>query len=403
MLTNVQSLFWLDTLCIPVKPEHAHLREWSFATMASIYAGASRVLVLDAELMNMACPIFALSLSRIMCSAWMSRSWTLQEAALSRRCFFQFADATVSPYQTPGENSSETLNIVSESWQTQQPATNTFDFDRNLWSALRLLLQQQLLLERNLDFTLHMRFITAWDALIHRSTSQPNDIYVILANLSNIDYRPLLKMPQEKRLPAMLLAFKKIPLSLFFNTGARLGAGRHHNNRWMPVELGDKFLSSEHLVSLKNGKPHLNLQDQSDLICAFLIQKVVPHTLKKYVIKDGPGMSYCIRPVLPANDLLDTHSMHYTIVIIQKCEQQDMVSNLEGAIFYARESKRGLISTILFEPSLTAVFHCPITATECQEGSSSLTFNAVHFRRHRINIKYGTCQVLLCILLFAIS
>jgi len=43
-------LFWMDTLCIPVKEEHASLRCRSINQMASVYAAATRVLVLDAEL-----------------------------------------------------------------------------------------------------------------------------------------------------------------------------------------------------------------------------------------------------------------------------------------------------------------------------------------------------------------
>jgi hypothetical protein len=45
-------LFWMDTLCIPVRDEHKDLRSRAINQMASIYAAAVQELVLDAELMQ---------------------------------------------------------------------------------------------------------------------------------------------------------------------------------------------------------------------------------------------------------------------------------------------------------------------------------------------------------------
>ena len=54
--------------------------------MAKIYTGAMTVLVLDPELQHIKHQGMAIEsvLAYVLCSAWMSRCWTLQEASLSR-------------------------------------------------------------------------------------------------------------------------------------------------------------------------------------------------------------------------------------------------------------------------------------------------------------------------------
>ncbi|KAF2145871.1 uncharacterized protein K452DRAFT_304894 [Aplosporella prunicola CBS 121167] len=92
-------LFWIDTLCIPVRDRDRHLRLQAINQMASIYAAAVQVLVLDAELQQTRTNHIHASelLARIVFSAWMNRSWTYQEGVLARACVYQFADAAIDP------------------------------------------------------------------------------------------------------------------------------------------------------------------------------------------------------------------------------------------------------------------------------------------------------------------
>jgi hypothetical protein len=119
---NSERLFWLDTLCIPSDESLSDLRKQSINEMDLVYAGADRVLVLDAELENIttATQVFTglqrrdvVSFSSIMTttlapsyddtlrvaahilrSTWMTRSWTLQEGSLSRSCAIQLQSCT---------------------------------------------------------------------------------------------------------------------------------------------------------------------------------------------------------------------------------------------------------------------------------------------------------------------
>lgn len=117
-----KQLFWLDTLCVPMDKEHIHVRKQAIDQMDLVYAGASKVLVLDSELqqINVAkqeiiVPRHSLTESSrflkaleapneksllliaayIFRSQWMSRAWTLQEGFLARDCVLQLGDGTV--------------------------------------------------------------------------------------------------------------------------------------------------------------------------------------------------------------------------------------------------------------------------------------------------------------------
>ncbi|EON66393.1 hypothetical protein W97_05490 [Coniosporium apollinis CBS 100218] len=89
-------LFWIDTLCIPIN--QAALKTKAINQMGLIYSAASSVFVLDAELQQIRVSetadhshMLALQ-AHILTSAWMGRSWTLQEGALAKACSFAFAD-----------------------------------------------------------------------------------------------------------------------------------------------------------------------------------------------------------------------------------------------------------------------------------------------------------------------
>lgn len=88
-------LIWLDTLCCPVKPPEA--QELAILRMRETYTNAAHVLVLDSGIRHVVVgdtPMVE-SLMRIFTSGWMQRLWTLQEGALARKLWFEFADGIV--------------------------------------------------------------------------------------------------------------------------------------------------------------------------------------------------------------------------------------------------------------------------------------------------------------------
>jgi hypothetical protein len=81
----------MDTLCVPRSSSEAYKE--AINKMRDVYANAERVLVLDAELMasTSECSYEEINM-RILCSTWIRRLWTIQEAVLAKRLVFQFKE-----------------------------------------------------------------------------------------------------------------------------------------------------------------------------------------------------------------------------------------------------------------------------------------------------------------------
>jgi hypothetical protein len=89
-------LIWLDTLCCPAKDGKG--KQKAIEKIRLVYQRAKHVLVLDAGLMGYESKTQAIheTVVRIFTSGWVRRLWTLQEGALARSLYFQFADEAVS-------------------------------------------------------------------------------------------------------------------------------------------------------------------------------------------------------------------------------------------------------------------------------------------------------------------
>ncbi|KAK9416732.1 putative Het domain protein [Seiridium unicorne] len=140
--SDLERLFWLDTLCIPLGSEHSDLRTKAINAMDLIYAGADRVLVLDAELQTADVGQSRLRIAvdglvgkfsqlhvidgpspgnllevaaRLFASAWVGRAWTLQEGCLALECVFRTSrsfvilrylspEAYMAPYESQDDH-----------------------------------------------------------------------------------------------------------------------------------------------------------------------------------------------------------------------------------------------------------------------------------------------------------
>ncbi|RDW92343.1 hypothetical protein BP5796_01737 [Coleophoma crateriformis] len=94
--SKVQPSLWIDTLCCPA--EDGCGKEKAIEKLRLVYKNARHVLVLDSSLTSydssqLNAPEI---LARIFTSGWVRRLWTLQEGALNKSLYFQFADKAVS-------------------------------------------------------------------------------------------------------------------------------------------------------------------------------------------------------------------------------------------------------------------------------------------------------------------
>jgi len=91
--TVERKLFWIDTLAIPIHKDHKEERRVAVRQIHQVYTNARYTVVIDKGLGQMLpATTYEGTAMRILASGWMRRLWTLQEAYLSRRLYFAFAN-----------------------------------------------------------------------------------------------------------------------------------------------------------------------------------------------------------------------------------------------------------------------------------------------------------------------
>ncbi|KAL8884585.1 MAG: hypothetical protein Q9192_006809, partial [Flavoplaca navasiana] len=226
--------FWIDTLCIPRttnKTDREYIdRVWdrrqdSINRMTQTYAGASSVFVLDTELQDFDLRTaedsvnddkdMLAAFARTLCSGWMTRCWTYQEAAMASHLLVQHRDGpfvfSVARAEVMQRNErllrassySQLDDMMDEmsAWFTRLPGTR----DKQRFKARKAISQSSPEI-----------FTQIWNDLGMRTTSRPVDRIQIFSLLVNISPTDLLKLPKNVRLKAIIKSQPEIPLALLF-------------------------------------------------------------------------------------------------------------------------------------------------------------------------------------------
>jgi hypothetical protein len=87
--------FWIDTICVPA--ENVPEKGVAIAAMETIYKEAAAVLVIDSELefIHESSPPAYIA-AMIGSSIWLTRLWTIQEAAFSKQLYFQLSSRPIT-------------------------------------------------------------------------------------------------------------------------------------------------------------------------------------------------------------------------------------------------------------------------------------------------------------------
>ncbi|KAI0142837.1 hypothetical protein GGR57DRAFT_485354 [Xylariaceae sp. FL1272] len=412
-------LFWMDTLCIPVQQADLTLQLDQIARMASIYKGAVASLVLDAELMDTLLPydyntrkLWPESRARIACSAWMTRSWTLQEGALPPAVAIKCArDIIVFDYS--GETSMELERLYTQTqrappYQWQPPQMASPSKFRDYIHAESERDDIGVAIERELDSVLidtRGDFASAWNKLCFRSTTHSEDIPLILTNIIDLKSRPLFKYHQNhERILAIILSLKHPPLSLFFNTGPRYEPGGNHNNRWLPREVsGDTILAtgklsvhSSYLTYIWGGDvdgDNDNHVGDYRTLSIYTVDGVVSMHSAIYLLAEGDDdFVYKADPSTESHtDQLDTTGLTTTYFMIHEGPLLNGEDKQRGACFYSgpiHRTRKGKHANV------DLIFNCPVRVARQDHESRdefdpSRTFTLTRLRTPRqLNIKY---------------
>lgn len=235
--------FWMDTLCIPVSPRYHDLRMKAIGNMALTYAAATKCLVIDPELRRISMKGLTMTQlnAHVLCSGWVRRSWTFQEAKLSRVWYVQFADGLYNPNSV--ENNELEYRLYS--------ARNTDRSDAHALASEAICWYHDMPPARLVNVYLNQiqweefhdppyRFQAIWNEMVSRSTSKPEDVHGILANLLDLSATEVLTLPLEDRMKAILGEQETLSTGLVYSNGPKV---QDQANRWVPVFPSSRYLS----------------------------------------------------------------------------------------------------------------------------------------------------------------
>ncbi|KAL4759320.1 uncharacterized protein BDW70DRAFT_161769 [Aspergillus foveolatus] len=224
--------FWIDTLCLPLRPSHS--RKAGIKQMRHCYEAAAAVLVLDKHLRRST--IYTPSITtelllQVAISDWRFRVWTLQEAIFAKKLIFQFLDGPVDAEEL-------ILRHVSS------PAFDKFNHV-NLFLMLHLLPAlgfDTLALNDGIIRVRHTSLLSLFFSLQGRAISKPEDEPLCAASLLGQDnvLSEILHCPKEDRMKEFWRAQGRIPAWVVFIDGPKIDETGY---RWAPSTLRYKFQS----------------------------------------------------------------------------------------------------------------------------------------------------------------
>jgi hypothetical protein len=216
-------LIWLDTLCCPALDGVG--KQKAIEKIRLVYQKANLVLVLDSVLMAYEYRMQTIPerVMRVFTSGWMRRVWTLQEGALARALYVQFADGALP------------LSGLRELFGYNNPREQVFSQDVSLeyWRLDAFFRADQHSMVGD-----YPDFNVLDQALQFRNVSVPSDEGLCIGTLMSLDLKKILNVPYAKRMQKVweLLAIEKrgVPADILFFEEPKLEATGW---RWAPRSL----------------------------------------------------------------------------------------------------------------------------------------------------------------------
>jgi hypothetical protein len=193
-------------LRLPIAPDIWLWLMIQVGQMREVYARAERVLVLDSSLLSCTSKAKYAELNmRILCSRWIRRLWTVQEAVLPRRLIFQFKDG---PYM----NQDGSIAMYTRNKDLKVNYFNTIGYFASLpFDNYKILTGIQ-------------RTRNIWMGLLkNRAVSVKTDEPVCGAILMDFDMKTLLAFEKKDRMREFWRMHEDgVPLDILYVPGERL-------------------------------------------------------------------------------------------------------------------------------------------------------------------------------------
>ena len=208
-LSSQPLYFWIDTICVPLKPDTLKMK--AIEEMRKTYNRANRTLVIDADLISTqlepqldASDRREIVNARITASSWQRRLWTLQEAVLAKKLWFQFAPGAFEKISLYPQYSDEVRNIFEAHYDNElgyyceeTDYENDWHVNTTFWDNAEVL-----------------KIVRVWGSLRARTTSHAADIPLCVAILLDMDIRELLSAPIDDRTRKLWSMFPAIPAGI---------------------------------------------------------------------------------------------------------------------------------------------------------------------------------------------
>lgn len=213
-----QPAFWIDTLCIPVGSKFKPERKLAITRLDNTFREAKQVLALDADLESCSIHFSRTELAtRLLCSGWMRRLWTLAEAVVSKE-LSNAAKVDVQFFQRSIELNSLAGSKINTIYHT----------DAALFGVFGALPQY-----RSRD----RAFATLTRALKHRTTSKQEDEAICLASILGLGRKNIAVIASastaEERMHLLYTLIEQLPASVLFHRSKSLENGFS----WAPASL----------------------------------------------------------------------------------------------------------------------------------------------------------------------
>ncbi|KAH7311345.1 hypothetical protein B0I35DRAFT_395990 [Stachybotrys elegans] len=407
--SRVYEYFWLDSFCIPQAAEHADLRSKAIESMNLIYAVASHTFVLDKGLQALDAgrrPASDWNGGRPTCyspqdedlldvvaciyaSNWMGRAWTLQEGILSGCIVFPLHGSlaylnNLWPHHDDGLGGFEKfweylMNRIPENFRRSarkllphgsKPKNEVSKRRQDESEPFRDLVRHQLF--TRLKNSLHVkeyrdyartpadraaRFVKAHSLLQCRTTTQVEDIPLILMNMSCMNANAI---SQSKtvgvRMKQLFYGLESLPTELLFSDCARLGACTV--DAWIPLEIAPESFRGSHILKLGSAGFTFETRDGAQA--------------PKFYLLSSAHRSDRFRVLLP--DQKDGKSTKYNVEALQRSngEQPAAPTGVFCIVLGDGSTERGarFIVNRVVGNKYFLHFDCPLRLTEIDDSTS---------------------------------
>ena len=350
-----QCAFWIDTLCIPVDPANREFRKLAITKLANTFRHASQVLVLDADLQRSSRRCSKLELAtRILCSSWMKRLWTLQEAVMAEetpncsKLDIQFLEGPIE-FNAVGQSALSLYNTESAS-KVVYSAFPQFQAKAGIFKFLSR-------------------------ALEHRTTSKVEDEAVCLASILGVnDLKSILNgKTAEQRMQALYTLIGQLPASVLFHRSKRLDAGF----RWATASL----LGSKRRYTF--GGPLANC-DAKGLHVQFAGYVVTRHSTQPPTLLDPVRHSFYI------GDLQETQPRMW-MMFHDDLERNDPKSSLDNDVLFDRLMRETPVPGLVVNPD-DSTESALVSVNDEREGVIYATFLSKAFIRRPLYFREDAHQ-----------